>query len=80
MADWGTGIPEGFEEKVFEERFRAPAKGGKQVAGLGLGLAIARQLMREHGGDLTLVSRYKPTEFHIIIPRGSAHHEDSVDG
>lgn len=67
FSDWGRGVPEGFEEKIFEERFRAPSVEG--VEGLGLGLTIARQLMREHGGDLFLKHRSQPTEFHLTFPK-----------
>lgn len=67
FADWGIGVPEGLEEKIFEDRFRAPAV--REVVGSGLGLTIARKLMREHGGDLILKHRHKPTEFHLIFPK-----------
>lgn len=69
FRDWGIGIPKGLEEKIFQERFRAPAVIEKNVIGSGLGLTIARQLIREHGGDLILKHHYKPTEFHLIIPK-----------
>lgn len=67
FSDWGLGVPEGLEEKIFEERFRGPS--GEGVEGHGLGLTIARQLIREHGGDLFLKNRSKPTEFHVIFPK-----------
>jgi signal transduction histidine kinase len=67
FCDWGVGVPEGLEEKIFEDRFRAPFVHG--VRGSGLGLTIARQLMREHGGDLFLKHRKNPTEFHLVFPK-----------
>lgn len=69
FCDWGIGIPEGLEEKIFQERFRAREAREKNIMGTGLGLTISRQLMREHGGDLVLKNRRKPTEFHMIIPK-----------
>lgn len=67
FCDWGIGVPEGLEEKIFEDRFRAPLVRG--VRGSGLGLTIARQLMRKHGGDLVLHKRKDPTEFHLLFPK-----------
>lgn len=67
FSDWGLGVPEGLEERIFEERFRGPS--GEGVEGHGLGLTIARQLMREHGGDLFLKNRSQPTEFHLTFPK-----------
>jgi signal transduction histidine kinase len=66
FCDWGIGIPAGLEEHVFRQGYRSPTSAGR-VVGSGLGLTIARQLMREIGGDITLVSRYKPTEFQLSI-------------
>jgi hypothetical protein len=68
FCDWGIGIPKGLEERIFDERFRAPGV-RDNVLGSGLGLTIARQLMREHGGDLILKNRSKPTEFDLVIPK-----------
>lgn len=77
FCDSGIGVPEGLEEKIFEERFRAPLKRG--IRGSGLGLTIARQLMREHGGDLILHQRKDPTEFHLIFPKPPRRrNEDTV--
>lgn len=67
FCDWGVGVPEGLEERIFEDRFRAPV--AREVMGSGLGLTIARELMREHGGDLILKNRHKPTEFQLIFPK-----------
>lgn len=77
FRDWGIGIPEGLEEEIFRERFRAPLVRG--IRGSGLGLTISRQLMREHGGDLVLHQRKDPTEFHLVFPKKSRRrHENPV--
>lgn len=54
VADRGPGIPPGDEERVFE-RFRRGAHG--DVAGAGLGLAIARAIAIAHGGTLAATPR-----------------------
>ncbi|GAA4214022.1 HAMP domain-containing sensor histidine kinase [Microbispora amethystogenes] len=52
VADRGAGIPEEERERVFERFWR----GHGDVPGTGLGLPIARQIARAHGGDLTVTS------------------------
>jgi len=48
VADTGPGVPEGLREKIFFP-YNSNKKGGS-----GLGLATARQILRQHGGALTL--------------------------
>jgi signal transduction histidine kinase len=69
FKDWGIGIKKGLEEKIFEDGFRAPEAINKRVAGSGLGLTIARAAVREMGGDLKLVGNYRPTTFHLVLPK-----------
>jgi GAF domain-containing protein len=69
FKDWGIGVKRGLEEKIFEEGFRTPEAMNKNVTGSGLGLTLARKIMKELGGDLKLNSNYKPTEFHVILPK-----------
>lgn len=67
FKDWGIGVSKGLEEKIFEDGFRAPEAIDKYATGSGLGLTIARKIIRELGGDLKLVNDYKPTEFHVVL-------------
>ena len=69
FKDWGIGVSEGLEEKIFEDGFRSPDAIEKHVSGSGLGITIARKIMREMGGDLVLANNFKPTEFHMILPK-----------
>jgi signal transduction histidine kinase len=65
VADNGPGIP----ERALERLFR-PFEGSVRAGGTGLGLPIARELMRGHGGDLSLVrSGETGTEFCLHLPR-----------
>jgi signal transduction histidine kinase len=56
VLDRGPGLAEGELEYVFE-RFHRGAAGRSGAPGSGLGLSIARELMREWGGDVTIGNR-----------------------
>jgi signal transduction histidine kinase len=58
VLDRGSGIPRGSGEKIFEKFYRAHDSLGSGVQGSGLGLTIARQIARAHGGDVV----YEPRE------------------
>jgi signal transduction histidine kinase len=66
----GPGIPPERVSQVFERFYRA--RGDEQTPGHGLGLSIARELARAHGGDLTL-ARSQPdwTEFCLRLTASS---------
>jgi signal transduction histidine kinase len=53
VADTGTGIPLEIHERIFEPYFTTKPEG----VGTGLGLNIARDIARAHGGDITVDSR-----------------------
>ncbi len=55
--DRGPGIPRGSEEKIFEKFYRAHDSLNSGVQGSGLGLTIARQIARAHGGDVVYEPR-----------------------
>jgi len=57
VADSGPGIPEDLLETVFEPFFRVAGERNVERGGAGLGLAIARNLIRAHGGDISLRNR-----------------------
>ena len=49
VADDGPGVPPVRREAIFE-----PFESGKGSRGTGLGLAVSRKILREHGGDITV--------------------------
>jgi signal transduction histidine kinase len=68
VANSGAAIPEEAREKIFERFSRGPAV-GENVRGHGLGLNIARELIRAHGGDLRLVQADEGwIEFEFRLP------------
>jgi signal transduction histidine kinase len=52
ILDRGSGVPHGSEEKIFEKFYRAHDSLSSGIQGSGLGLTIARQIARAHGGDV----------------------------
>jgi signal transduction histidine kinase len=56
VQDDGPGVSAGEERVIFEPFERGGGEPGKGQSGVGLGLALARDLARSLGGDLTLAS------------------------
>jgi PAS domain S-box-containing protein len=78
VQDSGIGIPAPFQSKVFEPFEQVRLKSTPQIGGLGLGLAIVRQIVELHGGTVTLESEGegKGSTFTVQLPRhGSPDHE-----
>ncbi|PIW31212.1 MAG: two-component sensor histidine kinase [Rhodospirillales bacterium CG15_BIG_FIL_POST_REV_8_21_14_020_66_15] len=54
VEDDGPGIPEADQDSVFEPFTRLETSRSHETGGVGLGLAIARSIVRAHGGDIRL--------------------------
>jgi len=57
VLDRGLGVPQGCEEKIFEQFYRAHDSLSSGIQGSGLGLTLARQIARAHGGDVVCEPR-----------------------
>jgi signal transduction histidine kinase len=67
IADTGPGLPPKAQEHLF-----TPFQGGATKGGSGLGLTISAELVRGHGGDLTLeYTGAQGTAFCIDLPKGN---------
>lgn len=62
VTDDGPGIPESERERVFDRFYRVEASRSRQSGGTGLGLPIVRDLVRAHGGGITLHPRDNGTD------------------
>ena len=54
LRDHGPGIPAAELQRVFEPFYRLESSRSRDTGGVGLGLSIARNIARAHGGELTL--------------------------
>ncbi|MEJ2122144.1 MAG: ATP-binding protein [Alphaproteobacteria bacterium] len=71
VADRGPGIPAGQREQVFAPFFRLEQSRSRETGGTGLGLALARNIVRGHGGDITLEDREGGgLVARVVLPRG----------
>jgi signal transduction histidine kinase len=67
VSDKGIGFPGGQKEKIFELFHRLNSK--EEYPGTGIGLALCRKIVDNHGGKIFAEStQTKGTEFHIIFP------------
>jgi len=57
IDDSGPGIPEAEQEKVFAPFYRLERSRSRDTGGTGLGLSVARTVLRGHGGDIALGNR-----------------------
>jgi signal transduction histidine kinase len=57
VLDRGLGVAAGCEEKIFEKFYRAHDSLSSGIQGSGLGLTLARQIARAHGGDVAYLPR-----------------------
>ena len=68
VEDTGSGIPEELKERVFEPFFRVDKSRSRELGGVGLGLALVREIVRVHDGRIAIKS--KPaggTIFEVIL-------------
>ena len=54
VEDTGSGIPEELRERVFEPFFRVDKSRSRELGGVGLGLALVREIVRVHDGSITV--------------------------
>jgi two-component system OmpR family sensor kinase len=77
ISDEGPGIPASLSEKVFERFYRADEGRSRAAGGQGLGLAIAKSIVDQHGGSIRLTSSKKGSTFRIELPASKCLKEPS---
>jgi two-component system sensor histidine kinase VicK len=69
VADTGIGISAEEVDLVFEKFYRAKDRRVSDITGTGLGLALAREVVRLHGGDISVRSELdKGSTFTMTVP------------
>ncbi len=74
VRDTGTGIPEHELPHIFERFHRVAGTRGRTQEGSGIGLALVRDLVQLHGGEIRAIANTAGgTTFVVTIPWGSSH-------
>lgn len=69
IQDSGVGIPEEFQEKIFERFYRVDKARSRETGGTGLGLSLTRNVILLHRGSIKVYSKEKEgTTFTVRIP------------
>jgi signal transduction histidine kinase len=69
VRDRGVGIPLGDRGRIFDKFVRGEAAATLGVQGTGIGLAVARQIVRRHGGEIRLESEVgRGSTFTVLLP------------
>lgn len=71
VQDFGIGIPKHEQGRIYERFFRAKGKKEGKIPGLGLGLFISSEIVKQHGGDLWVDSiENHGSTFYFTLPLG----------
>ena len=69
VEDTGNGIPEELKERIFEPFFRLDKSRSRELGGVGLGLALVREIVRVHNGSILVKNNANSgTTFEVILP------------
>jgi len=69
IKDFGIGVDEKHQHKIFNRFYRAAGKSEENYAGFGIGLFIAKEIIERHSGILTVESEEgKGSTFTFILP------------
>lgn len=69
VEDTGNGIPEELKERIFEPFFRLDKSRSRELGGVGLGLALVREIVRVHNGSILVKNNVNSgTTFEVIFP------------
>ena len=66
VSDTGNGIDEAFREQIFEPFFRVDKSRSRELGGVGLGLAMVREVVRVHDGTIKVyTNKHLGTTFEV---------------
>ncbi|MEE2946593.1 MAG: ATP-binding protein [Pseudomonadota bacterium] len=77
VSDTGVGIPEDRLPEVFDKFSQVDSSASRKVGGTGLGMAITKQIIKLHGGEISVSSKLgEGTEFTFTLTRALADVEE----
>ncbi|MGR3311162.1 MAG: ATP-binding protein, partial [Candidatus Brocadiales bacterium] len=69
VSDTGIGIPNAYHEKIFQNLYQVDSSRTRWYGGTGMGLAIAKEIIKAHGGEITVKSDPgKGSRFRFTLP------------
>ena len=72
VSDTGNGIDEAFREQIFEPFFRVDKSRSRELGGVGLGLAMVREVVRVHDGTIEVyTNKHSETTFEVKMGIGA---------
>ena len=72
VSDTGNGIDEAFREQIFEPFFRIDKSRSRELGGVGLGLAMVREVVRVHDGTIEVyTNKHSGTTFEVKMGIGA---------
>ena len=77
VGNTGPGIPAPDQPKIFERFYRAHRSAGSQTDGIGLGLSLAREIVRAHGGELSLKESRPGWTCFVLSLQGADNSKDT---
>lgn len=76
VQDWGAGIPEKYQARIFERFYRVDKGRSRDEGGTGLGLAIVRNMVERMDGTISVSSTLgEGSTFRVVVPLGSDEDE-----
>ena len=69
VSDTGFGISQEYRDSIFQPFFRVDKSRSRKMGGVGLGLALVREIVVLHGGSVTVeASSNQGTTFLLVLP------------
>jgi len=79
VGDRGIGIPADQLDRIWERFYQVDGSSTRRFGGVGLGLAIVRNILKAHGGRIWVESQQGVgSTFHFLLPLQRAHPQASA--